>query len=178
MAQALAQQLPASETRVLRMLSQGALTMEVLNELCHFIAAKSPSVIPTVLLPDAEGTHLRLAAGPKLARIWNAAFDGLKVPSDSFHGAAECDEKPVPLADMRSYPSFAACWDLALSQGIQAAWPVPILSKDKEILGALILFYPTPQPPGERDLELMEQAIHMAAIAIECFIRPCWMNAA
>jgi signal transduction histidine kinase len=30
------------------------------------------------------------------------------------------------------------------------------------------LFYPTPQPPGERDLELMEQVIHMAGIAIEC----------
>jgi two-component system NarL family sensor kinase len=69
---------------------------------------------------------------------------------------------------MRSDPSFAACWDLALSQGVQAAWSAPILSKDGKILGTLILFYPTPQPLGERDLELMEQAIHMAAIAIEC----------
>lgn len=168
MAQALAQQLPTSETHVLRMLSQGAPMVEVLNELCHFIDAKSPGVIPTVLLPDADGTHLRLAAGPKVPNIWNEAFDGLRVPWDSFHGAAARQEKPVPLADVRSDPSFAACWDLALSQGIQAAWSVPILSKDKEILGALILFYPTPQRPGQRDLELMEQVIHMAAIAIEC----------
>ncbi|HEV2399649.1 MAG TPA: GAF domain-containing protein [Candidatus Sulfotelmatobacter sp.] len=168
MAQTLAQQLQASETHVLRMLSQGAPMVEVLNELCHFIDAKSPSVIPTVLLPDADGTHLRLAAGPKVPKIWNEAFDGLRVPSDSFHGAAARQEKPVPLADMRSDPSFAACWDLALSQGIQAAWSLPILSKDKEILGALILFYPTPQRPGQRDLELMAQVIHMAAIAIGC----------
>lgn len=168
MAQALAQQLPTSETHVLRMLSQGAPMVEVLNELCHFIDAKSPGVIPTVLLPDADGTHLRLAAGPKVPNIWNEAFDGLRVPWDSFHGAAARQEKPVPLADVRSDPSFAACWDLALSQGIQAARSVPILSKDKEILGALILFYPTPQRPGQRDLELMEQVIHMAAIAIEC----------
>src|ERR1041385_4113166 len=69
---------------------------------------------------------------------------------------------------MRGDPSFAACWDLALSQGIQAAWSAPILSKDGKILGTLLLFYPTPQPLGERDLELMEQVIHMAAIAIEC----------
>jgi signal transduction histidine kinase len=34
--------------------------------------------------------------------------------------------------------------------------------------GTLILFCPTPQPPCERDLELLEQVIHMAAIAIEC----------
>ena len=44
---------------------------------------------------------------------------------------------------------------------------MPILSKERKILGTLILFYPTPQPPGERDLELMELVIHMAAIAIE-----------
>jgi len=167
MAQALAQQLATSETNVLRMLSQGAPMMEVLNELCNLIDAKSPSVIPTVLLPDADGTHLRLAAGPKVTKIWNDAFEGLKVPSDSFHGAAGHSEESVPLADMRSDPSFAACWDLALRQGIQAAWSAPIFSKDKEILGALILFYPTSQRPGERDLDLMEQVIHMAAIAIE-----------
>jgi GAF domain-containing protein len=77
-------------------------------------------------------------------------------------------KKPVAVADMRSDPSFAACWDLALSQGVQAAWSAPILSKDGKILGTLILFCPTPQPPGERDLELLEQVIHMAAIAIEC----------
>jgi signal transduction histidine kinase len=45
---------------------------------------------------------------------------------------------------------------------------VPILSKDGKILGTLLLFYPTPQPLAARDLELMEQVIHMAAIAIEC----------
>jgi len=149
------------------MLSQGAPMMEVLNELCNLIHAKSPSVIPTVLLPDPDGTHLRLAAGPKVTKIWNDAFEGLKVPSNSFHGAAGHSEESVPLADMRSDPSFAACWDLALRQGIQAAWSAPIFSKDKEILGALILFYPTSQRPGERDLDLMEQVIHMAAIAIE-----------
>jgi signal transduction histidine kinase len=168
MAQALSQRLPISETHVLKMLSQGAPMMEVLNELCNFIDAKSPGVIPTVLLPDADG-HLRLAAGPKVPKIWNEAFEGMKVPSfASFQSLAGHQEKPVPVADLRSDPSFAACWDLALSQGVQAAWSVPILSKNGKILGTLILFYPTPQPLGERDLELMEQVIHMAAIAIEC----------
>jgi signal transduction histidine kinase len=168
MAQGLPQRLPTSETQVLKMLSQGAPMMEVLHELCNFIDARAPGVIPTVLLPDGEG-HLRLAAGPKVPELWNEVFDGMKMPSyASFLNTDGHQERPVPIADMRSDPSFAACWDLALSQGVQAAWSVPILSKERNILGTLILFYPTPQPPGERDLELMEQAIHMAAIAIEC----------
>lgn len=167
MAQALSQR-PTSETRVLKMLSHGAPMMEVLNELCNFIDTKSPGVIPTVLLPDGDG-RLRLAAGPKVPKIWNEAFEGMKVPSHaSFQSMNGRQEKPVAVADMRSDPSFAACWNLALSQGVQAAWSAPILSKDGKILGTLILFCPTPQPPGERDLELLEQVIHMAAIAIEC----------
>jgi signal transduction histidine kinase len=167
MAQALSQR-PTSETHVLKMLSQGAPMVEVLNELCNFIDAKSPGVIPTVLLPDGDG-HLRLAAGPKVPKIWNEAFERMKVPAfASYHRIAGRREKPVPVADMTSDPSFAACWDLALSQGVQAAWSVPIVSKNGKILGTLILFYPTPQPLGEHDLELMEQVIHMAAIAIEC----------
>lgn len=167
MAQALSQRLPTSETHILKLLSQGAPMMEVLHELCNFIDARSPGVIPTVLLPDGDG-HLRLAAGPKVPEIWNEAFDGMKLHSyASFFSMAGHEEGPVPVADMRSNPSFAACWDMALSQGVQAAWFVPILSKERKILGTLILFYPTPQPPGERDLELMELVIHMAAIAIE-----------
>jgi signal transduction histidine kinase len=168
MAQAGTQRSKTSETHVLKMLSQGAPMMEVLHELCNFIDAKSPGVIPTVLLPDREG-RLRLAAGPKIPKIWNQAFDGMKVPSyASFQSMAGHEVKPILLADMRNDPSFKACWDVALSQGVQGAWSVPILSKDRKILGTLVLFYPTPQPLSERDLDLMEQAIHMAAIAIEC----------
>jgi hypothetical protein len=123
MAQALSQRLPTSETHVLKMLSHGAPMIEVLNELCNFVDAKSPGVIPTVLLPDGCG-HLRLAAGPKVPKIWNNAFNVLKVPSyASFLSTLEHQERPILFADMRNDPSFAACWNLALHQGVQAAWP-------------------------------------------------------
>ena len=169
MAQAVSQRLPTSETDVLKMLSERAPLTEVLIELCNFIDAKSPGVIPTVLLPDCDGLHLRLAAGPKVPKVWNEAFGSLKVPSyASFQSMAGHQRKTLPLANMRSDPSIAACWDLILREGARAAWSVPIFSKDRKLLGTLICFYPTPEPPGERDLELMEQVIHMAAIAIEC----------
>ena len=165
MAQALSQRLPTSEIH--GMLSGDSPVEEVLRELCNFIDVKSPGVIPTVFLPDDDG-HLRLAAGPKVPETWNEALDGMKAPfCASCLNLAEHRVRPFPIADMRSDPAFAACWDLALSQGVQAAWSVPILSKERKILGTLILFYPTPQPPAERDLELMELVIHMAAIAIE-----------
>jgi signal transduction histidine kinase len=160
---------PTSQAHVLKMLSQGAPMMEVLNELCHLIDAKSPEVIPTVLLLDQDGTHLRLAAGPKVPEIWTQAFDGLKIPTyASFEAASGRMEETIPVADIRNDPAFSNCWDLASRHGAQAAWATPILSKDRKILGTVIFFYPTPEEPSERELELMEQTIHMAAIAIEC----------
>lgn len=169
MAQVLPQRLRTSETHVLKMLSQGAPMTDVLNELCNFIDSKSPGVIPTVLLADQDGLHLRLAAGPKVPKIWNEAFHGLKIPSYTrIQSTTEPSGRAVSIADMRSDPSFAACWELIVSQGVKAAWSLPILSKDKKLLGTLICFCPTPQPPGEQDLDLMEHVIHMAAIAIEC----------
>jgi len=148
MAQGFPQCLPTSETQVLKMLSQGAPMMEVLHELCNFIDARAPGVIPTVLLPDGDG-RLRLAAGPKVPELWNEVFEGMKMPSNaSFLNMARPQERPVPIADMRSDPSFAACWDLAVSQGVQAAWSAPILSKERKILGTLILFYPTLNRPA------------------------------
>jgi hypothetical protein len=103
MAQGLSQRLPTSEAYVLKMLSQGATMLEILNELCNFIDARSPGVIPTVLLPGRDG-HLRLAAGPKVPKLWNETFNGLKVPSNrSFHRAGRQEKSaPVPGIDQRS----------------------------------------------------------------------------
>jgi signal transduction histidine kinase len=159
---------PTSETHVLKMLSRGAPINEILNELCNFLDIKSPGVIPTVLLPHRDGMRLRLVAGPKVPKIWNEAFDGLKVPSYASFRAAASREDLVPVADMKSDPSFAASWHLLSSQGVRAAWSVPILSGADKILGTMILFYPTAYRPTEGDLALIEQVIHIAAIAIEC----------
>jgi signal transduction histidine kinase len=169
MATAVSKLIPKPGNKVLKMLSHGAPRAEVLNELCNFIGARLPGVIPTVLLLDGDGTHLRRAAGPQVPKIWNNAFDDLKVPSrNDFRSTTGIKDECASVTDMRSDPAFAGCWDLALNQGVQAAWSVPILSKDGTALGSILLFCPTLQPLEDRDLEFMEQATYMAAIAIEC----------
>ena len=96
------QPMPTSETNVLRMLSQGAPVKGVLNELCNFIDAKSPGVIPTVFLLNSDGTQLQVAAGPKFPKIWDKAFDGLKMPVyASFQNTAGRPEEAVRVADRR-----------------------------------------------------------------------------
>src|SRR5579859_3435766 len=59
-----------TETQLLEMLGHGAPMLEVLNELCNFIDAKSPGAISTVFLIDKKEPRLRLVAGPKAPKTW------------------------------------------------------------------------------------------------------------
>lgn len=170
MAQTGMQRLPTTETNVLRMLSHGASMHDVLNELCHFIGASSPGVIPTVCLLDPDGVHLRLAAGPEVPKVWRDALDGLTLPQNGHNGNGGSSLRSVSIADLKTYPSFAPCWNLVFKQGVRSAWAVPILSKVNTTLGNLILFCPTAPQPNGRDMQVMEQVIEWAAIAIECHL--------
>jgi len=170
MAQTGTQRLPTTETNVLRMLSHGAPMCDVLDELCHFIGASSPGVIPTVYLLDRDGVHLRLAAGPQVPKVWCDALDGLTLPKNGHGGNGGSRFRSLSIADLKTYPSFAPCWNLAFKQGVKSAWAVPILSKVNTTLGSLLLFCPTAPPPDTRDMQVMQQVIEWAAIAIECHL--------
>lgn len=57
--------------------------------------------------------------------------------------------------------------DVALDNGLRAAWPQPLISKDNEVLGTFCIYHAAPCRPAAADLELMERAAHLALIAIE-----------
>jgi DNA-binding NtrC family response regulator len=141
---------------------------EVLDELCNSIHDRSDGILPAIFLLAADGRHLRLASGPKVPKLWGTTLENLRLPLDaSFHSTGGHPGNTVWVADLRIDGSFADCWKLALHQGYQAAWSVPIFATDRGTLGALVLFCLTPHPPSAPDLKLVQQTIHLAAGAIE-----------
>ncbi len=159
-----------TETRLLEMLGHGAPILEVLNELCSFIDTQSPGAISTVFLLDNDGARLRPVAGPHAPRTWKAQIDSLE--AGPFVGF--CNTEPGPgrssaECDVNSNPLFAVHLQAARREGLQMASFRPILSMQRQILGALALAYPQRQYWSEPDSELIERAIHLAAIAIECY---------
>jgi signal transduction histidine kinase len=56
--------------------------------------------------------------------------------------------------------------DLAIRNGIRAAWSEPILTKGGEVLGTFALYSPKPRPPTPVEIELIAAAGHIALIAI------------
>jgi len=159
-----------TETHLLEMLGHGAPMLEVLNELCNFLDAQSPGAISTVFLLDSDGMRLRPVAGPNAQGIWKDEIDNLEEgPYEGFCSTAEGHTRALTIGDINSDPMFVVHREAALRAGLQMASFQPILTIEKQILGALALSYPQRATWLKPDAEMIERAVHLAAIAIECY---------
>src|ERR1700745_3054731 len=69
----------ATEKRTLEMIAGGACLADILEKLCETIDAQASNVKSAVMLMDADGMHLRPAAGPRLPKGWTEAITPLKI---------------------------------------------------------------------------------------------------
>src|SRR5713226_6555544 len=163
-----AEALLAAEKRTLEMIASGACLADVLERLCETIDAQASNVKSAVMLMDADGMHLRTAAGPRLAKGWIDAITPLEIgPTVGSCGSAAFMKQRVIVSDIATDPLWANRRDLALSYGLRAAWSQPLLSKNQHVLGTFGMYYTEPRTPSETDLRLIEGAGHIAVIAIE-----------
>lgn len=158
-----------TETHLLEMLGHGAPMLEVLNELCNFLDAQSPGAISTVFLLDSDGIRLRPVAGPNAPKTWKQEIDNLgEGPYAGFCSTMEGQGRALTVGDINSDPMFAVHREAALREGLKMSFR-PILTIEKEILGALALSYPQRAQWPKTDTDMIERAVHLAAIAIECY---------
>jgi PAS domain S-box-containing protein len=68
--------LHAAEKRTLEMVASGASLEHILERLCETIDTQASSVKSAVMLMDADGMHLRHAAGPRVPKGWFEAVPG------------------------------------------------------------------------------------------------------
>jgi formate hydrogenlyase transcriptional activator len=163
-----AESLRAAEKRTLEMIADGASLEDTLNDLCRAIDAQSSSVFSTILLMDPDGTRLWHAAGPRVPSGWLPAISPLLIgPSHGCCGAAAYSKKRVIVADVSTDPTWRdESRELAIQNGIRAAWSEPILTKDGQVLGTFALYSPEPRMPSPAEIELIEGAGKIAQIAI------------
>jgi len=164
-----AESLLTAVKRTLEMIAGGASLAEILANLCAAIDTQSPGIISSVLLMDPDGQRLWPAAGPRVPSGWTEAISPLMIGPDmgSCGGAAFRKERVI-VSDIASDPLVptAELRDIALAHGLRASWSQPLLSKDDEVLGTFAMYYGAPRGPSTRELRLIEDAGHIAVIAI------------
>src|SRR5579862_4818199 len=158
-----------AEKRVLEMIGDGASLREVLDQLCSAIDVYVAPSVTTVLLMDATGKQLWQAGGPRVSREWISAIMPVSIALDAgLCGTAAFLKERVVVPDVAAEPNWPDQYrDLAIRNGIRAAWSEPILTKGNEVLGTFALYSHEARVPTEEDLTLIKGAGHIARIAIE-----------
>ena len=150
------------------MIAGGATLAEILHNLCIDIDAQASNGISTVLLMDPDRNHLWPIAGPRVPTGWTQAITPLPIgPCAGSCGTAAFLREAVITSNVANDPLWVDYRDIALSHGICASWSLPLMSKKHEVLGTFAMYYAEPRSPSPTDLQLIEGAKHIAAIAIE-----------
>jgi len=163
-----AEALLVAEKRTLEMIASGACLAGILESLCETIDAQASNVKSAVMLMDADGMHLRPAAGPRFPKEWLGAITPVKIgPCVGSCGTAAFLKQRVIVSDIATDPLWADYRELTVRYGFRAAWSQPLFSKNERVLGTFGMYYPEVRIPSETDLRLIEGAGHIAVIAIE-----------
>jgi formate hydrogenlyase transcriptional activator len=170
--QAGAVSLLAATKRLLEMIAAGASLTDILTNLCAALDDQNPDMMSMVMLMDPDGQRLWPAAAPRLPGEFVKAISPLMIGENMGScGTAAFRKERVILSDVATDPLMsdlpAGMRELVLAQGLRAAWSQPLLSKDNQVLGTFGLFHDTPRSPSARELRLIEDAGHIAVIAIE-----------
>ena len=161
--------LRGAEKHSLEMIADGASLTDILNHICSSIDLQISPSVTTILLMDQDGKRLWPSAGPRAPQDWARAITPLPVaPETGLCGTAAFLKTRVLVPDVASEQVWREdLRDIALKNGIRAAWSQPILTKDNQVLGTFAIYSPEPRLPTHEDLALIEAAGHITRIAIE-----------
>jgi diguanylate cyclase (GGDEF)-like protein/PAS domain S-box-containing protein len=162
------QQMDAVRSFMLERLSGDLPLAVMLNDFVLKIEDAMPGALCSILLLDEQGQHLALGAAPHLPDFYNAVIDGVQIgPQTGSCGAAAFTGQRVVVGDIASHPYWVDYRAVAQRAGLAACWSEPIRSGRNQVLGTFAIYHPAPAMPQSHELELIEMAARLSAIALE-----------
>ncbi|HHY56871.1 MAG TPA: PAS domain S-box protein [Chloroflexi bacterium] len=156
-----------AHNRILEMIASRVPLAAILDALLHEIVAQAPGMYASVLLLDEERQQLQHIAIAGLSAEYCAAVDAaLAAASDQAIYAAATQRRRISTRNIATAPEWDALRRLALDHGLRAGWATPIFDPTASVLGVFALYYRKPAQPAAFHLRLIDQATHIAAIAI------------
>ncbi|MER8526384.1 EAL domain-containing protein [Mesorhizobium sp. M0700] len=156
------------QAHILEMIAKSAPLEDVLERLMRLVESQLAGIFGSVLLLDKDGSHLRHAAAPSLARDYTDAVDGAAVgPRAGSCGTAVHRREPVIVADIMQDPLWQDYRELARPHGLRSCWSTPILSHQGAVLGVFAMYSMTVREPTEAETRLIDFTTRIAGIAIE-----------
>lgn len=151
------------------MIDRGEPLQDILTLLCHVVEAEARSLVrASILLVDPDHACLRTGAAPGLPDRYNDAVDGIGIAPDvGTCAAAAAMGRVVVTPDIASDPGWIGISHLPLGLGLVAAWSMPIIGSDGEVLGTFGTYFSERRPPTDHERALVADLTRTAAEAIE-----------
>lgn len=157
-----------TEREVLGMVAQAESIDRVMIRLCSAIEEQIPDTRATVMILDQARGVLKLAAGPSMPASFFEALDELSIgPDVGSCGVAAYTGREVITPDVRSDPAWKPYLDLATQVNIVACWSLPLVTSTSLVLGTFAVYPSSTRSPTREELDIMERAAGLAAIALE-----------
>ena len=152
---------------ILRLIFAGAPLAEVLAIIAQLVESQGDGILCTIWLPHKDEKQLYCAAAPSLPGFIAGAGSMLIGPEGGSCGTAVYRRESVYATDILTDPIWDQYRHRILPFGIRAVWSRPLFTNDGKILGTFAIHYREPRCPSALDRQLIENASHIAGIAIE-----------
>ena len=152
---------------ILRLILAGAPLTEVLTIIAQLVESRDEGTLCTIWLPDEDGKQLYCAAAPSLPGFIAQVGSMPIGPQGGSCGTAVYRREPVYVTDILNDPIWDHYRHLLAPFGIRAVWSRPLFTNEGKALGTFAIHYREPRRPGDADLQVIENASHIAGIAIE-----------
>ena len=150
-----------------KLILAGSPLSEVLAIIAQLVESQGNGTFCTIWLPDDDGKQLYCAAAPSLPGFIAHAGTMSVGPKGASCGTAIYRREPVYVADILTEPIWDDYRDRLLPYGIRAVWSRPLFTSEGKVLGTFAIHYREVRSPDAIDLQLIENASHIAGIAIE-----------
>jgi len=160
-----------SVLNILKLILAGSPLPEVLTIIAHLVESQGTNMFCTIWLPNEDGSQLHCEAAPSLPGFSAHVGPTLVGPKGASCGTAVYRREPVYVTDIVSDPLWDDYRDLMSPYGIRSVWSRPLFTSEGKVLGTFAILYRESRSPDGADLQLIENASHIAGIAIERHIK-------
>lgn len=151
---------------ILEMVALGRPLKATLDTLGLRIEARLPGIACSVLTFDAARCLQRFSA-PSLPDVYCDALEGLQGEAPEGTCASQARDRTVETAEIASDPAWAEHAYLPLAIGLKSCWTMPIIGREGASLGLLALYARQARQPHALEVDAIQAAVHLCAIAIE-----------
>ncbi len=159
--------LQQGRTRVLELLYKNRPMEDVCLAIVESIEAVEEGLLCSILRLNSITGRLHKLAAPSLPDFFNDAIEGMKIGEEvGSCGAAAYHGRRVVAADILNHPYWQRARRLVEKTSLRSCWSQPIFDNNGKVLGTFAIYYTQPREPGPFELDLINSAADLTALAI------------